>query len=280
MRKPGRDRPQRLAGLQRRVVLRPVERGAPAHRVRVAEADELQAGGEEHRVQRVGQEARHDQRGHGGDDLDHDDVEPSLAAYPGRLQEVPVAQRQGLRPELPRGIGPAGQRDRGDQHRGRPAVGVGGDDDQQREQRDDQQHVGQHAERAVPQSAQVGGRHPDQHRDPGRGQPDHERDDQHVPGAVDELGEQVLAVVVGAEQVGGREPQLRRVGVLARAVVRDHAGEQRDQDEDPEQDRADRRLAVEPDGAADPAERAAGAELGGQAGGGLGRDPGDGHGHG
>src|ERR1700728_3520972 len=86
---PGGQRPHGLAGLQRRVVLRPVEHRPPALRVRVAQGDELQAGGEQDRVQRVGQEARHDQRGHRRDDLDHDDVEPPLAADPGRLQEVP-----------------------------------------------------------------------------------------------------------------------------------------------------------------------------------------------
>src|ERR1700730_18588315 len=77
---PGGERPHGLAGLQRRVVLRPVEHRPPALRVRVAQADELQAGREQHRIQRVGQEARHDQRGHGRDDLHHDDVQPPLAA--------------------------------------------------------------------------------------------------------------------------------------------------------------------------------------------------------
>jgi len=47
------------------------------------------------------------------------------------------------------------------------AVRVGRDDDQQREQRDDEQHVGQHAERAVPAAAEVGGGDADQNRDPG-----------------------------------------------------------------------------------------------------------------
>src|SRR3984885_9184344 len=80
---PRRDRPHGLAGLQRCLVLRPVQHRAPALGVGVAQADVLQAGGEQHRVQGVGQEARHDQRGHRGDDLHHDDVEPALAAHPG-----------------------------------------------------------------------------------------------------------------------------------------------------------------------------------------------------
>src|SRR4051812_24263851 len=46
----GRDRPQRHAGLQRLLVLRPVEHRSPTDRVRVAEAEELQPGRGEHRV--------------------------------------------------------------------------------------------------------------------------------------------------------------------------------------------------------------------------------------
>src|ERR1700734_1885305 len=106
---PRGQRPHGLAGLQGGLVLRPVEHRAPALGVGVAQADVLQAGGEQHRVQGVGQEAGHDQRGHGGDDLGHDDVEPALAADPGRLQEVPVPQPQGLRAGLARREPPSGQ---------------------------------------------------------------------------------------------------------------------------------------------------------------------------
>src|SRR5258708_1740171 len=126
---PGRDGPHGLAGLQRRVVLRPVQHRAPALRVGVAQADVLQAGGEQHRVQRVGQEARHDQRGHGGDELHHDDVQPALAAYPGRLQVVPAAHPDCLRPQLPRSVGPPGERDHQDEHQSAPAVRIAGDHD-------------------------------------------------------------------------------------------------------------------------------------------------------
>src|ERR1039458_10132060 len=55
--RPGDHRPQVLSGLQGLVVLRPVEHRAPAHRVGIAEPDELQAGGEQDRVERVGEEA-------------------------------------------------------------------------------------------------------------------------------------------------------------------------------------------------------------------------------
>src|ERR1700729_823431 len=100
--------PQRRARLQRLVVLRPEEHGSPAHRVRIAEADELQPGGGQHGVYRRAKEVRDDQRGHRRDDLEDDDPPLPLAADPRRGKEVPAAQRQGLRPELPRPVGPAG----------------------------------------------------------------------------------------------------------------------------------------------------------------------------
>src|SRR6266567_9001135 len=89
---PGHQRPQVLADRQRLVVLRPVQHRPPAHRVRVAEAVELQAGREQHVVHRRAEERRHDQRRHGRDDLDGDDVTGPLAAHPRRLQVVPSPQ--------------------------------------------------------------------------------------------------------------------------------------------------------------------------------------------
>src|SRR5438045_2349486 len=86
----GRDGPQRHAGLQRALVLRPVQHRAPAHRVGVAEAEELQAGRCQHGVQRGAEEVRHDEGRHRGQHLEQDDVQPAFAAYPRRFEEVPV----------------------------------------------------------------------------------------------------------------------------------------------------------------------------------------------
>src|SRR6516165_9638285 len=85
----GDDDPQGQAGLEGLVVLGPVEHRALAGHVRVAQPDELQAGREQHRVQRVGQERGHQQRRHRGDDLHTDDVQRALAADLRRVQEVP-----------------------------------------------------------------------------------------------------------------------------------------------------------------------------------------------
>src|SRR6516225_6041290 len=126
----GRDDPQRrdLEGL---VVLGPVQHRAPADHVRVAEPDELQAGGEQHGVQRVGQEGGHEQRRHRRDDLHADDVQRALAADLRRVQEVPLAQRQRLGAEPACGVRPAGQSDNRDHHRGAGPVQVTADDDEQ-----------------------------------------------------------------------------------------------------------------------------------------------------
>src|SRR3954469_9502263 len=96
--------PQRLTGLQGAVVLRPVQHRAPAQRGAVAEPDELQPRRREHRVQRGPEEGGQDERRHRGQDLEHDDVGVSLPPNPRRLEEVAVAQRQGLGPQLTRAV--------------------------------------------------------------------------------------------------------------------------------------------------------------------------------
>src|SRR5215467_1624209 len=113
----GRDDPQ-WRDLERLVVLGPVQHRPPAGHVRIAEPDELQACGEQHRVQRVGEKGRYQQRGHRGDDLHTDDVQRALAADLRRVEEVPVAQRQRLSAKLACGVRPAGGGDNRDHHRG------------------------------------------------------------------------------------------------------------------------------------------------------------------
>src|SRR5215469_13638037 len=255
--RPGRDGPQVLPGLQRLVVLGPVEHRAPARGARVTEADELEAGGEQHGVQRVGEERGQQQRGHRGQDLDADDIERPLAADSGRREEVLGPQAERLRPQLARGIRPAGQREHRDQHQRARAVHVGGDDDEQREQRDDEQHVGDQAQHAVRDATQVRGRHADDRRDRGRQEPRADRDDQHLPGAPHHLREDVLAVGGCAERVGAAGPEAAGIDLSGRAVVRDQPGEQPEEAEEEQQQRAGCRLPVPPDGAPDASARGA-----------------------
>src|SRR4051812_35372046 len=126
---PGRDRPQWHAGLQRLLVLRPVEHRAPAGRVRVAEAEELESGRGQDGVERRAEEVRDDQRRHGGQHLDDDDVAAPLAPHPGRFQEFAVAEGQRLGPHLIGTVRPPGdhQDDQHDQQRALP--GIRGQDD-------------------------------------------------------------------------------------------------------------------------------------------------------
>ena len=57
------------------VALCRVQHRAPAVHVRVAQADETDAGGCQHRIESRPEEARHDERRHGRQDLDGDDVD-------------------------------------------------------------------------------------------------------------------------------------------------------------------------------------------------------------
>src|SRR5215469_5309025 len=244
--KTWRDDPQRCY-LERLLLLGPVEHRAPARHARVAEADELQARGKEHGVQRVRKEACDDERGHRRDDLDRDDVKAPLAAHPGGLDEVPAVQRQGLRSQLPRGIGPAGERNDRDQYSGARTAQVTADDDQQREQRDDQQHVSDQVEHAVPGAAEKCRRDADQDRDSRGAESDAERDEEHWPGAPHQLREHVLPERRGAKQVPGGDAEQLGVDLGVRVVLGDYLGECPNQAEDDEQGRAEGGLAVRSD---------------------------------
>src|SRR5262249_20369855 len=118
------------------------------------------------------------------------------------------------------------------------------------------EHVGDHVERAVPRSAEVGGGHADQHRDD-RGEQAHpERDQQHRPGAVHHLGEHVLPERRRAQPVLCVRGQAARVDLGLRIVVRDKPGKQPHEDKQHQQRGADGGLAVRGDGAGHPPQRA------------------------
>src|SRR5262249_459518 len=198
------ESPQVLADGQGFVVLSPVQHRSPAHRVRVAEADELQASGEQHVVDRRTEEGRDDQRSHVRDDLDGDDVGPALAANPGALQVIPPAHPKGLAAQLPGAVGVSGDdQDRDQPHRSAVRQ-VGGDDQQQREAREDQQRVGNEVERVVGHPAEIGGRDPHGHRKRRRQHAADYRDDQGFASSPDELRENVLAIDPPSEQAHRR----------------------------------------------------------------------------
>src|SRR5215218_1393262 len=157
------DHPPRLPGVERGVGLRPVQHRSPAQRAVVPKSDELQPGRREHRVEGAAEEVREDQRRHGRQHLEHDDVGPPLPSDAGGLEEVPVPQRERLGAQLPGAVGPAGDHQDADHHRQAALPGVRRDHDDQRERRDDEEDVRDRRERAVGEPAQVGRRHPDQY---------------------------------------------------------------------------------------------------------------------
>ena len=243
----GHDRPVGHPGPERLVVLGPVEHRPPALAVRVAEPDELQAGGEEHGVERGAEEARQDQRGHRRQDLVDDHVRLALAAHAGRLEEVARAQRERLRAQLPGAVRPAEHAEH-DHEREQPGVPlVGRDHDDQREDRDHQDHVGDQREDPVGRAAEVAGGDADDHRDHRRQAADEQRDQERLARPEDELREDVLAVGGRPEQVVERRPEPGRVDLRPRVVRRDLARDRREHDEDEQQPEPDEGLLVAED---------------------------------
>src|SRR5580692_968739 len=90
----GRQRPPRVACLERAALLRVIEHGSPGQLGAVAEAEELQSGRESDDEHGEAEERRNDQRGHGRDDLDEDDVRGAFAAHLRCREKVSGAQRE------------------------------------------------------------------------------------------------------------------------------------------------------------------------------------------
>ena len=190
----GRDRPERHARQERVVRLRPVEHRSPALAVRIAEPDELQTRGGEDGVDRRAEEGRDDERRHRRQDLVQDHVRLPLPAHAGRLEEVAPPQRQGLRAELPGAVRPAEHPEHDDEGEEACVLLVGGDHDDEREDRQDEDHVGDEGEEPVGGAAEIARR--DAHEDgQDRGdRADGQRDQEREAGAPDELREDVLPV--------------------------------------------------------------------------------------
>ena len=87
--------------------------------------------------------------------------------------------------------------DRHAAHRGQLA----GDDDDERQLRDDQEDVGQHGQALVADPADVARGHADEHADRGGADAGDQADDHHAAGADDDLGQDVLPQLVGAQPV-------------------------------------------------------------------------------
>ena len=120
-----------------------MEHGAPGHLAAIPQPQELEPGGGRNCVDGRPEEAGYDQRDHVGKNLDEDDVGARLTPDPGSLEVRPRAKRQPLGSQLACPERPAGHdEDRDDRHRA-AALEVGGQDDQERQRRDDQEDVGE-----------------------------------------------------------------------------------------------------------------------------------------
>ena len=193
---------------------------------------------------RCAEKDRDDERGHVGQDLQDDDVSAPLASYARRFEKLAVPQRERLGAQLPGAVGPARDGDHADQHQQPSVVEVRADDDHQRQGREDEEDVGEEVEGVVPQPAEIRRRHADDHGYGRRGQAGGERDEQRLPGAEDELGEDVLSDPGRAEEVSPRRLQ-HLVECQSAGVVRSYERRKdRDQDEEAEDGQAGERLAI------------------------------------
>ena len=153
---------------------------------------------------------------------------------------------------------PHGQPSRAEHQDGRAlalGVPVAEQHDEQRQRRDDQEHVGEQRQHLVPRAAEEGGGDTDDHREHRGHQADEERELEGEPDPDQHLGQDVLAALRGAEQVRAVRRVQRQRGrrVLERGVVRcDERADDAGQHEQAEQDRAHLGLGRHPAPAAGP----------------------------
>ena len=129
----------------------------------------------------------------------------------------------------------------GDDERDRHAAGRGQlarDDDDERQLRDHEEHVGEHRQALVAEPADVARGDADDHADRRRDDAGDEADDHDAAGADEDLREDVLPEVRGAEPVLPRRRLQDVVAARARVVRRDPRADDRDQEEEPEDHQA------------------------------------------
>src|SRR5207237_35471 len=149
---------------------------------------------EEDGVQRRAEERRNDQRRHRRKDLEDNHVQLALPTDTRRLEEVARTQRQRLRAELARAVRPAQRAEHYDEREEPRVLLVRGDDDDQREDRNDEDHVYDQRQDAVRDPAQIRREDTDDHGERGRQSSNSERDHNRLPRAPDQLRQDVLAV--------------------------------------------------------------------------------------
>src|SRR5204863_2354076 len=165
--------------------------------------------------------------------------------------EVAPPQRQRLRPELPRAVRPAEHAEHHDESEEAGVLLVGGDHDDEREDRQNKDDVGDERKEPVGASAEVSRRDADEDRE-ARGEcADRQRYHEREPRSPDDLREDVLPVGGRAEQVVPGRGERGLEDLRLSVVGRDLAREDREHDEEEHHQDADERFPVATDGTPD-----------------------------
>ena len=211
----------------------------------VAEPEELEAGGGQDRDVEHEHEARGDPADHVRDQLAEDDAPGGLAGDLRCEHEVAVPQQQRLASEDARLERPEGQREDQDHRQGAAASQVGRDDDQERDRRDDEEDVREEVDDLVDQSARVGGEDAEHRRERRREERCGGAENERTACTEHDLGEDVAALVGGAEEVVPRRRLPRREQVeVGRVGDRDPRCDQRDDDHEADEHEPEERLRV------------------------------------
>ena len=214
-----------------------VDHGAPGGVVEVPEAEEAQGGLHHDAAVHAQQEAGDQDVVEIGQDVPQDDVTVAVTMDRAILDKGLAVQMDDLGPDAAGGPHPA---EGGDQEDQVPlgASQEGRQDDQGDEPREQDEHVDQTVEESAGE-ARAGGQGPHQGPEDQGQHAAHQADEQRVPGAVEDLGPDIIAQGVGAQQVlrTGRQPGAAH---LLQTEAREGPGKQRRREEKRQQQQAQR----------------------------------------
>ena len=244
-REAGEEERPPFALQNRRVRLCPVERHAPAHVRRVAEAEKLEARIDQQRDVEHQHERGRDAADHVRHDLAEDDARGRFAGHLGRLHEVTAAQGESLPAQDARLECPERQSEDEDHRRHAAGLQIRRDHDQQRDRRDDEEDVRREVDDVVDDPARVRGENAQGGSEDGCEDGRGEAEDERPTRAEDDLGEDVASLVGRAEEVIPRRRLPRGEHVeVGRVLDRDQRRDQSDDEDEGDEQQAEARLRV------------------------------------